>query len=114
MYLAEQNHEGANITNMGDALWWAVVTVATVGYGDYYPVTTVGRIIAVFMMLTGIGIFVLLVGSLSQHRLQRAESRLKRKTQAGVLGDEEKTSISNKIDEIEKLIKEVHTLLGVD
>jgi len=54
------------------------------------------------------------VGSLSQHRLQRAESRLKRKTQAGVLGDEEKTSISNKIDEIEKLIKEVHTLLGVD
>jgi len=54
------------------------------------------------------------VGSLSQHRLQRAESRLKRKTQAGVLGDEEKTSIRNKIDEIEKLIKEVHTLLGVD
>jgi voltage-gated potassium channel len=114
VYLAEYHHEGANITKVGDALWWAVVTVATVGYGDYYPVTTVGRIIAVFMMLSGIGIFVLLVGSLSQRRLQRTESRLKRKTQTGLLGDEEKTSIRNKIDEIEKLIKEVNTLLGAD
>jgi voltage-gated potassium channel Kch len=112
VYLAEHHHEGANITKLGDALWWAVVTVATVGYGDYYPVTTVGRIIAVFMMLSGIGNFVLLVGSLSQRRLQRTESRLKRKTQTGLLGDEEKTSIRNKIDEIEKLKKEVHTLLG--
>ena len=79
VYLAEHHHEGANITKLGDALWWAVVTVATVGYGDYYPVTTVGQIITVFMMLSGIGTFVLLVGSLSQRRLQRTESRLKRK-----------------------------------
>lgn len=112
VYLAEHHHEGANITKLGDALWWAVVTVATVGYGDYYPVTAVGRIIAVFMMLSGIGIFVLLVGSLSQRRLQRTESRLKRKTQAGILGDEEKMAIRNKMNEIEKLTKEVHTLLG--
>jgi len=34
---SEHHHEGANITKLGDALWWAVVTVATVGYGDYYP-----------------------------------------------------------------------------
>jgi voltage-gated potassium channel len=113
VYLAEHTHQGANITNLGDALWWAVVTIATVGYGDYYPVTAVGRIIAVFVMLSGIGIFVLLVDSLSQRRLQRTESRLK-KTQAGILGDEEKMAIRNKIDEIEKLIKEVHTLLGAD
>src|SRR5262252_2816760 len=98
VYLAEHEHSGANITTLGDALWWGIVTIATVGYGDYYPVTAVGRIIAVFMMLSGIGIFVLLVGSLSQRRLQRTESRLKRKTQARLLGDEEKTSIRNKID----------------
>jgi voltage-gated potassium channel Kch len=91
---------------------WAVVTIATVGYGDYYPVTTVGRIIAVFVMLSGIGIFVLLVDSLSQRRLQRTESKLKSKTQTGSLADEEKMVIRNKIHEIEKLIKEVHTLLG--
>jgi voltage-gated potassium channel len=73
VYLAEHTHQGANITNLGDALWWAVVTIATVGYGDYYPVTAVGRIIAVFVMLSGIAIFVLLVDSISQRRLQRTE-----------------------------------------
>jgi hypothetical protein len=62
--------------------------------------------------LSGIGIFVLLVDSLSQRRLQRTESRLKSKSQAGPLRDEEKMAIKNKIDEIEKMIKEVHTLLG--
>src|SRR5215813_2524547 len=66
VYLAEHVHPGANITTIGDALWWGIVTIATVGYGDYYPVTAVGRIIAIFMMLSGIGIFIILVGSLSQ------------------------------------------------
>ena len=112
VYLAEHEHPGANITTIGDALWWGIVTIATVGYGDYYPVTAIGRIIAVFMMLSGIGIFVLLVGSLSQRRLQRTESKLK--TQAGLLSHEEKLAIKNKIEEIEKLTKEVYTLLGAD
>ena len=113
MYLAEHEHPGANINTIGDALWWGIVTIATVGYGDYYPVTAVGRIIAVFTVLSGIGIFVLLVGSLSQRRLQRTESKLK-KTQAGLLSHEEKLAIKNKIEEIEKLTKEVYTLLGAD
>lgn len=46
----------ANITTGGDALWWAVVTITTVGYGDRYPVTAAGRITALFVMFTGIGI----------------------------------------------------------
>jgi hypothetical protein len=63
-------------------------------------------------MLSGIGIFVLLVGSLSQRRLQRTESRLKSKTEVrpGLLGDETKTAIKNKIEEIEKLTEEVNRL----
>jgi len=113
VYLAEHEQSGANISTLGDALWWGIVTIATEGYGDYYPVTAVGRIIAVFMMLSGIGIFVLLVGSLSPRRLQRTESKLK-KTKAGLLGHEEKLAIKNKIEEIEKLTKEVYTLLGAD
>ncbi len=58
VYLAEHEHQGANITKLGDAFWWAVETITTVGYGDYTPVTTIGRIIAIFVMFSGIGIVV--------------------------------------------------------
>jgi voltage-gated potassium channel len=46
----------ANITSGGDALWWALVTITTVGYGDFFPVTAAGRITALFVMLAGVGI----------------------------------------------------------
>ncbi|MCW2753910.1 MAG: hypothetical protein JWQ32_1321 [Marmoricola sp.] len=58
---AEQNARGANIKTFGDALWWASTTVATVGYGDRYPVTTSGRFIAIGLMLVGIA----MVGALT-------------------------------------------------
>ena len=51
---AEQDADGANITAFGDAVWWAATTVTTVGYGDFYPVTTTGRLVAVALMLVGI------------------------------------------------------------
>ena len=51
---AEQDAEGANITTFGDALWWAATTVTTVGYGDRFPVTTEGRLIAVVLMVVGV------------------------------------------------------------
>jgi ion channel len=46
----------ANITTGGDALWWAFVTITTVGYGDKYPVTLLGRATAVAVMFAGVGI----------------------------------------------------------
>lgn len=52
----EQDAAGANLTEFGDALWWAVTTVTTVGYGDHYPVTTEGRLIAVALMVVGIAL----------------------------------------------------------
>jgi voltage-gated potassium channel len=58
---AERNDPDANILSFGDALWWATTTVTTVGYGDRFPVTTQGRIIAVGLMLVGIA----LVGSVT-------------------------------------------------
>ena len=42
-YLAEYNYPGANITNLGDALWWSATTMTTVGYGDYTPISPLGE-----------------------------------------------------------------------
>ena len=77
MYLAEYKHPGSNITTLGDAFWWAVETITTVGYGDYIPVTLVGRLIAIVVMFAGIGIVVTLVGIISQTRIKKMESKLK-------------------------------------
>jgi len=52
----ESGRESANITSGGDALWWAVVTMTTVGYGDKFPVTAGGRITGLFVMFGGVGI----------------------------------------------------------
>ena len=41
----------------GDAIWWSVTTITTVGYGDKYPVTAEGRIVAMILMIAGIGLF---------------------------------------------------------
>jgi voltage-gated potassium channel len=52
----ESGSPDANIHTGGDALWYAVVTITTVGYGDRYPVTPAGRTTAVFIMFMGVGI----------------------------------------------------------
>jgi voltage-gated potassium channel len=52
----ESTAEGANIQTGGDAIWWGIVTLTTVGYGDRFPVTLLGRLTAVSVMLAGIGI----------------------------------------------------------
>ncbi len=53
----EANAKGATVHSFGDALWWAVSTITTVGYGDKFPVTGAGRGVAVVLMLTGIAVF---------------------------------------------------------
>ena len=52
----ESSAADGNIKTGGEALWWAIVTLTTVGYGDFYPVTMAGRITGMFVMVTGIGI----------------------------------------------------------
>jgi voltage-gated potassium channel len=48
---------GGNIASPEDAMWWAVSTMTTVGYGDRYPVTSEGRVVAAFLMAAGVGLF---------------------------------------------------------
>ena len=52
----ESTSPNGNITTGGDAIWWGIVTITTVGYGDFYPVTMLGRLTAIFVMFAGIGI----------------------------------------------------------
>ena len=53
----EKDHPNSNIKSAEDALWWSYVTITTVGYGDKFPVTTEGRILASVLMTVGVGLF---------------------------------------------------------
>ena len=55
----------SSLGTISDGLWWAFVTLTTVGYGDIYPMTTSGRIVAVFTMIFGIALYSLLVANLT-------------------------------------------------
>jgi voltage-gated potassium channel len=63
--LFEEKAKGSNIHNYPDALWWAIVTVTTVGYGDKFPVTGGGRTVAVVLMLVGIGLIGVLTATVA-------------------------------------------------
>jgi len=79
----ERTAAKANITTFSDALWWAVSTITTVGYGDHYPVTPAGRAIGIALMIAGVGIFGVVAASAAawfitadreQDRHQQADS----------------------------------------
>jgi voltage-gated potassium channel len=61
----ETRSDEANITTGGDAFWWAFVTITTVGFGDKYPTTGLGRIMAMILMTVGVGIFGVLTSYLA-------------------------------------------------
>lgn len=62
---AEPSNPEANIVNIGDALWWSISTMTTVAYGDVYPVTVQGKVIAIILMFAGIGILWTFVAAVS-------------------------------------------------
>ena len=64
--MAEDVGDGRKIHSFFDALWWSAATVTTVGYGDIYPVTAMGRIIAVFTMIVGISTLAVVTARIAQ------------------------------------------------
>lgn len=70
----ERNAAGSNIHSLGDALWWTTETVSTVGYGDYYPVTVAGRIVAVALFVNGIALLSAVTATISAKVLDYDDS----------------------------------------
>jgi len=76
VYELERNQAGANIHSGSDALWWAFATITTIGYGDYFPVTAAGRVVAVVLVIFGLsflGTFTAYVASFFLEKAQMKE-----------------------------------------
>ncbi len=86
--LSEQNAANANIKNYHEAVWWAFVTITTVGYGDYYPVTGWGQSFAVILMFFGLGIIGVLSSYLSSTFISLQRRRKERVTGEGEQGQD--------------------------
>ena len=71
----EQYANGANITSASDALWYTIVTISTVGYGDQFPVTDAGRLIGAGIIVIGVGIFGTFTGYLANLFLTPKKSK---------------------------------------
>lgn len=69
----EQGAQDAKIQNFGDAAWWAITTITTVGYGDLYPVTPIGRVVAAALMMSGIAVLGIVTASIASWLVQRIE-----------------------------------------
>jgi len=68
---AERDHPDASITTFGDAAWWTLTTISTVGYGDRYPVTWEGRLVAALLMIGGIALLGVITGTIASWLVER-------------------------------------------
>jgi voltage-gated potassium channel len=94
---AERGHAGATIKTLGDALWWAVTTVTTVGYGDLAPVTATGRWVAVALMIAGISLLGVVTATLASWIIER-------------VGEEDFANQAATVAHIEELREEIRRL----
>lgn len=101
----EQHDPQANILTSADALWWSFVTMTTVGYGDHYPVTEWGRIVATLLMAIGVGIFGVLTSYLATIFLAPYQKD-KKSPKDDPDSRENIAALQAKLEEIERLLKE--------
>jgi len=109
VYLFERHAPHSNIHTLGDALWWSFVTVTTVGYGDYYPVTTGGRITACFIMGTGLLTLAVVTAQVASSFVAQAPSRA-RPAPRDETGRSEVTlaELDQRLARIERLLTAAH------
>ncbi len=109
IYDVERNAPGANIHTIGDGFWWAIATVTTVGYGDRYPVTLLGRLIAIALMLIGIALLGVITASIATWFV----TRLRGVTQEIEVSEElTDRAMREVLDEVRALRAEIAELRG--
>jgi voltage-gated potassium channel Kch len=86
MLYLEQHAAGANITSASDALWYTIVTISTVGYGDRFPVTDAGRLLGSVIIVTGVGIFGTFTGYLANLFLAPKKEEPSESTESSAAG----------------------------
>ncbi|MEO7016724.1 MAG: ion channel [Leifsonia sp.] len=105
---AEENAPGSNIRNVGDALWWAIVTITTVGYGDHYPVTAIGRLVAVGLMVGGVAVIGVVTASVASWLVEQVRTNTAREVQSS------DPRLEAQIAELTALLKQRETSTGRD
>jgi voltage-gated potassium channel Kch len=117
IFAVESGDPNANIRTAGDALWWGLVTITTVGYGDRVPVTPGGRVIGVFLLFSGIALFSVLTGFIAnvflapRHRRlrhqPRDDSRAAIASLRELLADQEERTdqIRQRLDDLERSLR---------
>lgn len=110
---AEQDVADPNITGFTDALWWAAVTVTTVGYGDHYPVSGTGRLVAVALMLVGISVFGAVTASLAAWFESLTRSAAERAAEAGAAQDAaDRAEVQARLERMEHRLEAIAAALG--
>ncbi|HEX2614592.1 MAG TPA: ion channel [Nitrososphaera sp.] len=110
-FLVESNDPDSKMANIGDAFWWAIVTVTTVGYGDIVPVTVEGKIVGALLMITGMGTLAVVTSRLGAALI---EARTKKHQVYRPVNEEAKSLVKNKVDEIERMDEqELNTLVAM-
>lgn len=98
---------GGPIQSFGDALWWTLATVTTVGYGDTYPVTSAGRAVAVFVMAVGIAVFGVLTAGIAAYFVESSAGEERER-------DDRLDRILEKLDTLEERMEELDRRLKDD
>lgn len=111
VYFFERNAPHANIKTWGEALWWAIVTLTTVGYGDYTPVTWQGRAAAVLLMFVGFAVLATITAQIASSYIdQAARARAREPGGADATQDREAAEFQAISDQLRRLEERIDRL----